>query len=619
MGYNVDVDEADVAVLNLNLNKCKDAFTNINKSLDRISARSANASKNIKPILKDVNQLNDQKKQLEKGISMLQEVSDSAAIISEYEDVLANSIEVVGLNYYLKTLQESKQYFKMIKPKMKRFTNLMINFDNNIDKSDIKLQTFFVSLVKNIDINDKIKFQELKTILAYYKANSNNNNANVTTNFDSNGVSIYVKTRRDFLYSKLKQFEPATKPLERPANIPYEKGSNGINRFNNEATKAIKEEVVLLDALELSSPQIVKDIIDKTVSELYNQQIINNFNHFFSNSTVIVNNDLLILEIIENFLNFKNFLILYNIDNLEFNNSVKFFVTKSSILFKEYFKLIESKFTGQPLTETNIPQILVDLISKVRRVSEFQQSCLEIALNYKLGDWLIIKPPARFISVYSSLILNSNEDTSPEYLLSSFFSDLIDCIMVNIEIGLKNNEIISKKSTQGFILIKNLIMVETIINKSKSLYSCLDNIGMERINKLKNRFLKLFLDDWNYASYIIIRDMTSIATSSAHSGGISSGSTGLTGGHMTSKEREQIKELFKTFNESFEEALRNYERYNITDSNLRSYLSTEIKKLITSAYFKLYDKYGEGDFTKNKSKYVKYDKQSFERLLNDKL
>lgn len=164
---------------------------------------------------------------------------------------------------------------------------------------------------------------------------------------------------------------------------------------------------------------------------------------------------------------------------------------------------------------------------------------------------------------------------------------------------------------QGYYLIKNTILIETIVNRSQQLFNSLGNLGIERLNRLKKRFLKLFLDDWNYASYIIIRDMTTITTTNAVSGHSGSG--------MSSKEKDQIKELFKNFNESFEDALRNYEKYNITDVNLRAYLSGEIKKLIMNAYFKLYDKYGSGEFTKNKAKYIKYNKHQFEQILNEKL
>ena len=107
--------------------------------------------------------------------------------------------------------------------------------------------------------------------------------------------------------------------------------------------------------------------------------------------------------------------------------------------------------------------------------------------------------------------------------------------------------------------------------------------------------------------------MTSITATAA----ITQGTSGLLKAHTpTSKEKEQIKLLFKTFNELFEDAISNYKNFNINDQNLRQYLANEIKKLIMNTYFKLYDKYGTTDFTKNKSKYVKYDKKLFEDLLN---
>lgn len=196
------------------------------------------------------------------------------------------------------------------------------------------------------------------------------------------------------------------------------------------------------------------------------------------------------------------------------------------------------------------------------------------------------------------------------FLISSYILDLIDELMVNIEIRLKEQSGDNglRKLTQGFLLVKNIVMIETIVNRLEGLYKKLGVVGQERLQRLKNRFLKLFLDDWNYASYIIIRDMTQITTTNAQHGGQNS-----------NKEREQVKELFKNFNELFEEALKNYEKFNIQEKDLRNYLSSEIKKLIINAYNKLYDKYGSGDFTKNKAKYVKYDKVLFERLLNEKL
>lgn len=608
MSFNVDVDEADVAVLNQNLIKSKQLFDSINQSLVKIAEKSVHALSNIKPILHDVNKLNENKRQVEHGIELLSQVNESAATIHKYEDILGNKVEEVGLGRYINTLTQSRSLLKVIKPKFKQFSGLMVNFEIMIDKSEMKLQSYFVKLTDLPPLEltkDEARLTELGTVLQYF--NSDHGNVN----------KMYVRQRSKNLVTHMEPFVAATKPVERAGQHPYEKGSNGINRFNNELIRAIKEEHDLCMRLGLNPSELMNPMTERVILDIYTHRVLQGFNEFYLSTQRIVQNDHLVLECVENLSHFQAFMENYGLVNKDFILNVSTFELKTLVLLKEYLRIIEARFaSASQLTDSNIPEIIVELLSKVRRSSEFPTALMKLIANYKLGDWLLIKPPVKFISVYTSVIPNSGDEESPAYLLSLYFSDVIDLIMVNIEIGLKS-EVGLKKSTQGFYLIKNLVMIETIINRLAQFFDILGQLGMERLNKLKNRFLKIFLDDWNYALYIIIRDMTSIATSNAAHGGVSS--SGLSLGTMSSKEKEQIKELFKSFNESFEEALKNYEKYNILDNNLRAYLSNEIKKLIINAYFKLYDKYGKGDFTKNKAKYVKYDKVSFEKLLNDKL
>lgn len=618
MAFNVDIDEADVAVMNQNLIRSKELFNNISRSLNTIANKSTNASKSIKPILKDVNKLNENKRQVENGIALLSDVNESAAAIHNYENVLNNNIDQVGLGRFIDTLARSKATLKEIKPRFKQFRGILINFETLIDKSDLKLQSYFQNLVNQPAMKlvaNENTVREIGIIFGYFSNDPGYVN------------KVYVRQRLMLLLETVRPLEIATRPAERPPNVPYERGTNGINRFNNELIKAIKVELDLIDKLGLDRTTIPNAVVERLISEIYLGLVLANFQKFLGAAATLLQNDILILEVIENLLHFRKFIANFGLQHQEFQARVLAFIVKNLVLFKEYIKYVEHRFLGvNVFNDKNIPEIIVELILKVRRISEFPLPLLALIENSKLGDWVVVNPPVRFVGVYTSVIPNSGNDESPEYLLSSFFSDIIDGIMINIEIGLKANtgEHALKKSSQGFCLIKNLIMIETIINRLATLFECLGSLGLERLNKLKNRFLKLFLDDWNYASYIIIRDMTSIATTNAHSGGVASGSTttskrGSGNIHLTSKEKELIKELFKNFNESFEEALRNYERFNITDANLRTFLGNEIKKLILNAYFKLYDKYGLSDFTKNKPKYVKYDKQTFEKLLNEKL
>ncbi|CUM56549.1 Exocyst complex protein EXO70 [Debaryomyces fabryi] len=613
MSFNVDIDEADVAVLNQNLIKSKELFTSISRSLNKISTKSSTASIKIKPILKDVNKLNENRNQLDSGLSLLSEVSNYASETSKYESVLNNSIELIGLKKFIDTLARSKILLKEMKSNIKRFKGILINFENLIDKSELNLENYFQKVLKSNDLGTN-KLNEIILIFQYFYSSSMNGQSTID--------KIFMRSQSMKLVETIRPHEEPTKPIKRNSNIPYEKGSNGINRYNNEMIKAIKAEIGLLNdvgsKINLSASakdMFMLDIVRRAINESY-AEVIANFNKFLRQSKVL-NNDLLILETIENLNHFEKFLNVNNIDVRSFpafNENYHQLINISSDIFRELIEYSENRVKSvEKLTDLNATETVVELISRIRKLSEYNISLLKLINGMKLGSWLNLKPPVRFISVYTSVIPNISDDideTAPEHLLSCFISDYIDSIIINIEIGLKS-DVSLKKSMQGYYLIKNTILIETIVNRSQQLFTSLGNLGIERLNRLKKRFLKLFLDDWNYASYIIIRDMTTITTTNAVSGHSGSG--------MSSKEKEQIKELFKNFNESFEDALRNYEKYNITDVNLRAYLSGEIKKLIMNAYFKLYDKYGSGEFTKNKAKYIKYNKHQFEQILSEKL
>ncbi|KAF6070607.1 Exo70 exocyst complex subunit family protein [Candida albicans] len=629
MSYNLDVDEADVAVLNQNLIRSKELFESIGKSLHKISTKSQTASSTINPVLKQVNQLTTNKHEVENGLKLLQEVSENASKINDLENLLNNSIENSpgGIKSYLINLNQSKNLLSQIKTqsKFKQFKGILYNFENLIDRSETKVQKYYQDLINGKDSRAIIdKRDEIKLIFQYFS------NPQTKSTSNSGGNEEYV-----------------TKFSESKCNIPYEKGTNGITKYTDVLSGEIEQELIILNECQLST-HLIGPIVEESISR-YNG-IINKYNQvYFKTPQEIVDNVILILEVLNNLIDFKVKLkqigLNRTLEQSNFINTFEQYLETNSVIFKEFIQAIDNRFQNLgKFNEINTQEVIVELMSKLRRLSEFKLALLQLIKNYSIGQWLVSQPPMRFVNVFSSVIPNSQpqansdgeeDEVIQEYLLSSFYSDVIDAIMINIEIGLKKNTSggdslpsssstsastnatsgtsslsLNKKSTQGFILIKNLFMLESIVNRSQYLYQSLGSLGEERILRLKNRFLKLFLDDWSHASYIIIRDMTTIATQSAQhqqSQQQSSNTIGTGGGTVTNlsnKEKDQVKDLFKNFNESFEEALFNYQKYNFGDAILKKYLSNEIKKLILNTYFKLYDKYGNSDFTKNKSKYV---------------
>lgn len=590
----VDVDEADVAVLNQNLVKSKELFNSISKSLNRISNKSTNASNKIKPVLKDVNKLTNDKQDIEKGIDKLREVSDYAERTNHCETILENSIDIIGLKKYLDTLIKLKALLQEMKSKIKKFYGILINFENLIDKLEFKLITFFKKQVEGG------KFNDILLINKYF------NNENPKIN------KILIDSRSGKLVEKMKQIENNPQNVFKPPKSnamnmgakapPYEKGSNAINVYCPELIQLLNKEYELLG--KLNNYQIFPQIIDHVMND-FNELVEKSYVSYFNESNLIAH-DTLILEIEETLSGFSDELSnKFNQKITDYNISISMNKLNNifKLIFKEYLKFIEYKIQGvEKITELNSTELVVEIITRIRKISEYPVGLNNLIVrNYNIGEWLNVKL-LKFIGIYTSVIKNDMEEPQR---LSNFVSDLIDCIMINLETKLRD----VKKSTQGFYLIKNTVLIETIINRLNNLFEILGSLGSERLAKLKNRFLKLFLDDWNYASYIIIRDMTQLTTLSATN----------QSNELSSKEKDSIKKLFETFNESFEAAVKNYEKFNILDPNLKHYLISEIKKLIMNAYFKLYDKYGTSNFTKSKSKYIKYNKLEFENVLNDRL
>lgn len=681
MSLNVDIDEADVAVLTQNLAKSRELFNSISISLNKISTKADTALRKIKPVLTQVNRLTALKTEIEQGLALVAEVQQYAATAASLEAVLNAPIALAGLKKYLSTLIQSKKLLVDMKANVGKFKGVLVNFQNSIEKSEFGLITYFRRLLQQESVPqnlgpalrqqqqhqleqhqqqpqlprlprlpqlqlrpqrvlelpriDPAKAKELAYLFDYfYNLNPD----------DKSLAQIYIETRLAYLVGSMLSIDDATTPAKRQSRIPYERGSNGISAYSAVLTELMEVESAQIGDIKaklLTKASQVADtntmlfeIYGPVLNDKYSDQIGKIMRHVEAN---LATDSLLALESVVCVKNLE--LAIYRFINTtgittRFKPLLANFLQLKRLcqtIFIDLLRYIEHKVSTMDKlpSDNGVLEVTVDLMSRVRKISDFRELCLEVVLSMKLGSWMMQTPKPKSITVFSSVLPAAPGSTADEhdanYLLLSYFSDCIDSILINLEIVVKQGELrIAKKSVQGYFLITNLTLVEQIVNRLSELYRILGPTGLERLNKLKKRFLVLFLDDWNYASYVIIRDMTAITATHATTSGTTTNSgapLGLAQSLHTpnSKEREQIKELFKTFNESFEDAINSYKNFNITDQNLRAYLANEIKKLILNTYFKLYDKYGTSDFTKNKVKYVKYDKHSFEALLNKTL
>ncbi|PIK53944.1 putative exocyst complex component 7 [Apostichopus japonicus] len=85
---------------------------------------------------------------------------------------------------------------------------------------------------------------------------------------------------------------------------------------------------------------------------------------------------------------------------------------------------------------------------------------------------------------------------------------------------------------------------------------------------------------------------------------------------MKDKERHQIKEKFKGFNQDFEELYKTQKCYAIADRQLREFIRRDNKEFIIPQYTKFWNRYIQIDFSKNKDKYIKYIPTDIEKMMD---
>lgn len=270
-------------------------------------------------------------------------------------------------------------------------------------------------------------------------------------------------------------------------------------------------------------------------------------------------------------------------------------------VFADMIKYIETRVeTAQTnvIMENGVSDATVDVMKRLSRLSQYRSTALVGISSMAPGSWLSTPKPK-----WASLIPSTNSGNhlvqeraagNSVELLAVYFGDCIDALMLSLEIKAK---ILQKKTMQvGFFVLSNLEVVEHYVTSS-DIYKILGNTGAERLEKLRKREVDMFLDGWKSVASLLM-DSTSISGK----------------GTLSGKDRELIKEKFRTFNTEFENLIKTHKAYNITNQSLRAQLAKEVR-FISPLYHRFYDKHSGGDFSKHVDKYIKFNKQEFDRML----
>lgn len=190
-------------------------------------------------------------------------------------------------------------------------------------------------------------------------------------------------------------------------------------------------------------------------------------------------------------------------------------------------------------------------------------------------------------------------------LFSHFILDMIEALMNALEY--RGRGFHRSKAALGVFLSNVFCIVDRSIRQSPELARYLgapDSIA--RIDSFRKRATSTYLDAWKDTSQCLLDVQYTSRTGARPSSGGAVDSSAIVK-NLSSRDRDAIKEKFKTFNASFDEMVSRHKNLHM-EREVRSVLGRELQAVLEPLYARFYDRYVEID--KGRGKYIKYDKAS---------
>ena len=199
-------------------------------------------------------------------------------------------------------------------------------------------------------------------------------------------------------------------------------------------------------------------------------------------------------------------------------------------------------------------------------------------------------------------------------LFTSYTSDTIEMLLTSLE-G-KAKALIKNHNAQSMFMANNIAVVERLVNTSE-LGNLLSSNGRSKLEQWRERVYKQATEVWRSICFNL-RDTQYTSRASNPGNRPPSGSnpnhvdSAAFVRNLAGKERDAIKEKFKTFNAAFDEQVAKYKNYKL-EPEVKSRMARETAAIVDPLYVRFWDRYHEID--KGRGKYVKYDKSQLQSVI----
>lgn len=572
------IDEADVTVLESQLSQANRLAGDLAARLTLFHLRFSGHETSLKPVMRQTERLMAQRAEVAEGLELIAKVETYARELAAMEDQLAQPLFSVDLTRYMGLLEEGRTALATAQLDLQGFSGVTSHFETALQDGEATLQGAF-----------------RKTVLqmaGVYEAGSEEPPVVRPGLFQDLQALLHhgFGTLDEVVVARSRALDESMKPAIRK----MAQGHGGLAAGAEALVAALTAEHAFWSTLlpEAASPyfaRVAEKVVERWCAEVeravqaerqlreggaYVFEVLGSVAQVRDTLQRVLGTDRLVRPLEKLTQNLDGASVFVSILR-DAANSV---ATATDIR-------VQGGIVGAVTTQ-------MTMLGRLARHRALMESVIS---SFLLGDWIPVPKPA-WVGRYSSVLQQVEVDElDPAQLLSCYYSDVVDAIMVTLE--MRCMETLEKRAAMGFVLVTNLSVVENMLRKTDT-GAILGGMGYGRISKLKKRFLNYFLDGWKQAAASLM-DVTVVAGGDTHK--------------MSSKEKDAIKEKFRSFNSQVEELAREHQGFRITDKELRGQLQKEIN-FISPLYRRFYDKYGEADWVR-KAKVVRWGKLEFDQLL----
>ncbi len=255
-----------------------------------------------------------------------------------------------------------------------------------------------------------------------------------------------------------------------------------------------------------------------------------------------------------------------------------------------------------------------ETMSRLQTLIAYPRSVSSILASIGDGNWTTSAAANQSSNSSTPQLKHLDVGADGEALQAHYVLDTIETHLKQLEI---RAYILSKSKALIGVFISNSVAVVEKIVRSSDLASLLslNSAAQQKLDTWRKKGVNVYLEAWKDCSSALL---DSVNTSHRASGNRPASGASIPSADfvksLSNKDKDAIKERFKHFNSSFEEAVRKHrEMLPSMEREVKSGLGREVGHVIEPLYSRFWDRYEALD--RGRGKYVKWDKGALAALL----